>query len=505
MTSGVGTGVRPAAYLLAPGILRFGLVAACLVLLMSLDLFASALVMALFALIAWSWRADILPVLPCVLAYQWCAMASGYLYFAAFGYYPVLGDAERTPEAVLIFVMALFCVLAGFRIGLAAFSRSFDRSLRAPDPGYRVERLFWLTVALFSINFAFDVLPKSIWFGGAQILYSLLALRFIPFFILLVVSFSERRGYGYALAGTGVVILPELLTGFSGFKEILLIVLIAAAWQWQPWLRTRRQAAINSRVVVLGLVGVAAILWLGLAWSAAVKFAWREMIWEGQLDASPVERMMLFFDVAGAAVSGLDLEAATSSLVQRLSSGTMYFSSVLSRVPDIVPHQDGALLGMAIENATTPRFLFPDKPVYYSDSWIVREFAGLWVSGAESDTSVGLGWAGEFYIDFGLPGVIGLSAFYGLAAATCLAVLAQVAANREIFFAVMAGFLTEYLMSADGSFIKLFPGMVQRAVIAAVILMLLRGPVLRLVTRTGSNRVGPSAAIGRGGYARSSS
>ncbi len=47
-----------------------------------------------------------------------------------------------------------------------------------------------------------------------------------------------------------------------------------------------------------------------------------------------------------------------------------------------------------------PRFLFPDKPVL-DDSERTRTYTGMNVAGMEQGTSIGIGYIGESYVDFG--------------------------------------------------------------------------------------------------------
>jgi hypothetical protein len=56
-----------------------------------------------------------------------------------------------------------------------------------------------------------------------------------------------------------------------------------------------------------------------------------------------------------------------------------------------------------------PRVLFPDKS-YMSDSSLVEEYAGLRVN---ADTSIGLSFVAEGYIDLGTTGVVVVSLFAG--------------------------------------------------------------------------------------------
>jgi len=90
------------------------------------------------------------------------------------------------------------------------------------------------------------------------------------------------------------------------------------------------------------------------------------------------------------------------SMVSRIWS--VYFPGLaLKRVPSVIPFENGAILKGAIENVLTPRLFFPDKPQLPSQSDEVRKYAGIWVGGRETNTSYAFGYAGESYVDFGIP------------------------------------------------------------------------------------------------------
>ena len=489
MTAFYKTLVRPAPiknYPLAQPMFSYGAIAGIFCAIATQDLLAGCMTFTLFVLIGQSWRADMLPVLPFVLSYQWLAISFGYFFLIIYGRYPGYDENGFIQDAVIFSLLALAGILIGMRLGQVIFRKYLDTSLKANEANYDINKLFILTVVFFIFNYIYDVVPTSYWFGAAQILSNLLDLRFLPFFALLVVVFSRRRGYNYAVLATGFVMLPEFLTGFSGFKEILLIFMVALAMQWKPWLKSPEQARYNVTLFVSGLTIFLLLFWAGLVWTGGLKEAWRDLIWHSVVDTTPLERLALFIDLAINTANTVDVERTIEVLASRFSSGVLYFSYVIERIPDTIPFENGTLFAMALENATTPRILFPDKINLGGDSWIVRKFAGLYVAGEESKTSVGLGYPGEFYIDFGVVGVALLSTFFGLFASACMAAFAHTVRNRELFFALVAILLTKTMMSIDGSFIKLFAGMLQQTVIGVAVLYFMRPILMSMLTRQSS-------------------
>ncbi|NBB16036.1 hypothetical protein GVN21_11775 [Caulobacter sp. SLTY] len=441
-------------------------------------------VFSLFALVGASWRADMLPVIPACIAFQWVSCATGYIYHHNVGRYPGGGYPEQLAGTVLLALLGLAAVVIGIRAVMALFKDTVFAKTLAPVTRYNMNRVFILTLVVFSISYVVDVLPQSLWFGGAQIIENLLALRFVPYFLLLVAAFERGRGFTQVVVATLWVTAPQLLTGFSDFKEILFVVIIAALAQWRPWVRTRVQRRQNTRILLFGAFGAVVVLLFGIVWSGGVKQEWRDQIWREDVNASPVARMGLFFDTVGRVVPKIKVGKSIETLSGRIASGTLYFTYVVERVPRVVAHENGTLIGKAIANATQPRFLFPNKAELGGDSWLVRTYAGVNAAGDESGASIGLGYMAEFFIDFGIPGVLGLSLLWGAVGGGVMVLMAKVCPSREIFLAVVIGIFTQYFMAFDGSMIKLFAGLLQRTLIAAAVLAFI-GPRMQawLLTR----------------------
>ena len=92
------------------------------------------------------------------------------------------------------------------------------------------------------------------------------------------------------------------------------------------------------------------------------------------------------------------------SLVDRLWM-VYYPTLAIERVPDQVPHEDGALMWQAMNHILKPRLFFPDKPAMQSDSVTVRKYSGVAVAGRAQGVSIGFGYVWESYVDYGVPGM----------------------------------------------------------------------------------------------------
>lgn len=98
------------------------------------------------------------------------------------------------------------------------------------------------------------------------------------------------------------------------------------------------------------------------------------------------------------------------------SSYVKYFGSTIANVPLIIPYENGALWSGAVKHVLMPRFLFPNKAAL-DDSARASYYTGVEVAGVEQGTSIGIGYMGESYIDYGPVGMFApillLGLFYG--------------------------------------------------------------------------------------------
>jgi hypothetical protein len=158
---------------------------------------------------------------------------------------------------------------------------------------------------------------------------------------------------------------------------------------------------------------------------------------------------------AGTLSSGLD------KLVRRLSY-IEFFAAELYHVPPFLPFQDGAIVADAVLRPFTPRILFPDKEAI-DDTARTRQLSGVHLQ-FHAGTSISIGYVGEFYADFGIPGVfaplLAIGWLYGrtfrwlmnerkiagpLGMGLACAVLMQVGALENSFTKIFGGFVVSLL------------------------------------------------------------
>jgi hypothetical protein len=181
---------------------------------------------------------------------------------------------------------------------------------------------------------------------------------------------------------------------FAGFREPMMIAAMAVTGAFD-----RRKV---KHWVVLGAVGVVMLV-TGVGWTG-IKKDYRGGFEEEAFAASREARLDRV-----AALSSEWFERSPSEIVSDIELfvdrlwAVYYPALALDFVPAVQPHENGALLWRAVLHVFTPRLLFPDKPELESESEMVRKYAGVWVAGADENTSIAFGYAGESYVDFGVP------------------------------------------------------------------------------------------------------
>ena len=151
-----------------------------------------------------------------------------------------------------------------------------------------------------------------------------------------------------------------------------------------------------------------------------------------------------------------------------------------------------------------PRFLFPEKPDLGGDSWLVRKYARLNVSGDESGTSIGLGYMAEFYIDYGFPTMLFPLLLYGMLAGLLYRVLSRVSPSPHVFSAVAAGLFLQHFLSYEGNFTKLLGGILQAFLLLAALLAIFGARVHMLMLKRSAVAEDQDSLAARTKYIRSS-
>lgn len=362
------------------------------------------------------------PVLPLAMSFQWVQVTSGVYYLAFTGRELEAHYASDYRPMVLIGLGCVTATTVGLAMGLKAGRARW--SSMGEDNAFTVS---WrtLTIAYLASTFANAILHEVAWSipGLTQGLIAIAFVRLGVLFLMFRRLVRQRLHWEWFLG----LLLVELMLGFTGyfagFREPLMLAVLALLEVFRPrsvahWLRL---------ALVAGLIGVTGVTWIG------IRTVYRAEIDTGELTESRVERLGRVGELSSewfgseASVVTRDVDR----LVDRLWA-IYYPALAVSRVPAVLPHENGAIIQAALRHIVTPRILFPDKGVVASDSEMVRKYSGVFVASTEQGTSIAFGYAAESYVDFGLPWMFVPSILFGIVMGLAYRAVFRVIHHREL-------------------------------------------------------------------------
>ena len=161
--------------------------------------------------------------------------------------------------------------------------------------------------------------------------------------------------------------------------------------------RSRKEHWIVGCALAAFLI-VASVMWMG------VRTQYRQDFVDNVFASSRAMRLERMQALMSDWLSNRDERLGSDMDVLMDRSWAIYYPALaLARVPSVLPHSNGELIGGALLHLVTPRVLFPNKPELPSDSDLVRKYSGIWVAGVDQNTSIAFGYAAEAYVDFGVP------------------------------------------------------------------------------------------------------
>lgn len=470
---------------------------------------AAAALLILFLAAGITWRYQEPPIFPFAIAYQWVSVVSGHFFQQVAGHLPqsssLSGSWDRT---ILVSLLGLFAIALGIRVSFQLMGWSQVRGSKQSIARFDLHTLCRWVIIVYAVSWIVEISPMGITMRGAQVIYNLLYFRDVLLVFLVLLALRQREGTRLVAAGVLLAVVPRLASTMSEFKDVFLLLVVLLLTEWRPWLRTASARKRNVRLLMAVGGTAASLLFLGVLWEGRIKKSWRPLVQAGEVTGSPVTRARALVRLAKEEVSELDLMKDLESLVTRLTSGVDYFSHVLRRVPEVVPHEGGALTLRAVDNVIKPRFLFPDKPSLGSNSRLVSKYAGLAVAGEEQRTSVGLPYMAEFYVDFGLFGTVLACFFWGVflgALCESMALICRWDALRHAATTVM---VFQHAINYDGEIAYMFSGLLQSYLIFSVLILLLQERMYRRLSGrttawtpvTGGN--GPCSGRGKDTFVR---
>jgi hypothetical protein len=344
------------------------------------------------------------PVLALAFTFQWIQIVSGIFYYAITHRRLEAMDFSDYRPMILIGLGCLVSLLVGLRWGLRLARQPQLSREQMPALAFRWHGLLLFYAVCTALTGTIQELAWQI----PALTQGILALNFIRlvlFFVIIRRLIQSQSWWGWI----GVLLLGEVMLGFTGyfadFREPLMIAVLALLETFDR----RKVRHWFAAGVLTGVVLLSGVMWTG------IKVDYRQDYKsEGFAESRPARLGRVASLASGWFLRNFDeFVSDVDSLVDRLWA-VYYPALAVSRVPSALPHEDGAILGSAVQHLLTPRLFFPEKEVLESDSEMVRKYSGVWVAGEEQETSIAFGYAAESYIDFGLPWMFIPVFVYGL-------------------------------------------------------------------------------------------
>jgi hypothetical protein len=401
------------------------------------DWLTGASVMTLMICVRLLMTDDGLFVLPIALAFHWMQGNIGLIYYALTEREVVaIYDSDWRPMVMI----ALGCCLSlaiGIRVGLLA-RKAPDPTI--PRPGFAVS--FGLLITLYVVTVFLEGTLTAIapdYPSLRQIITTFDSARLGILFLILRRLCAPPSRFGLVALVVAIEIVLGITGFFAGFREPIVLAVLAVLEVFDRR-NARHWMALAVATVVICALGV---LWMGIRSDYR-----REYVEVDQFSGSRNARITRVEDLTSSFMKSdaENLLKTTDQLVDRM--WTIYYPALaLKRVPSVIPHTDGRIIGAALTHIVTPRVFFPNKGELPSDSDEVRKYANMAVAGREVGTSIAFGYSAESYIDFGLPWMFLPVLGYGIFVGACYALFRSLIWHRELFvaFATVSFWISVYL------------------------------------------------------------
>lgn len=358
-----------------------------------------------FLLFSVTWKENESPFIFMALMLQWLSITIKIFYanFQGIDFTETFENYKEIHRAFYISLIGLLTVAVGIYIVIRKFS--VDKipfaQLALSYDSRKIVPLYIIISLLYPIVFDY-----SYALGGLQQPISKLAdFKWMVFFIFMLSCFYTKQYKLFALIATFDIVLS--LTGFfSNFKDYFLVVFGGLSVIYGKELKLKQVLPLGALALML--------VYMVIIWQY-VKPEYRGYLNGGETTQNSVRGAKESLEKLGQLiqkVEGNDLNDGFKQTVDRLSY-IDFFSATIDYVPRVVPHTHGRLWGDAIGRVLQPRLFFPNKK-NIDDSETTRKYSGMQVAGAESATSISLGYMTENYIDFGVPGMFISLFFYGV-------------------------------------------------------------------------------------------
>jgi hypothetical protein len=348
---------------------------------------------------------DGLPILAMALTFQWVQVTLGVWYHAFTGRDVATMVLSDYRPMVLIGLGCVLTLTLGLMAGMAIVRRANKNA--PPTPGAFLPIGWPGLIGLFVIALSAQGVLSQLAWQVPEFTQAILTLRFIHLALLFLILRRLSRSQKWLWIGALMVIEVALgVSGFfAGFREPIVMGIIALFEIFDP---RRVQHFVGLAIFAVALFGIS-LFWI------SVRSVYRA---EFENETFAQSRSAQFDKMSELSDNWMRTSNTTDDmdkLVDRM--WVVYYPALaVSRVPSVLPHTDGAILFAALQHVLSPRVFFPAKADLKADSELVRKYSGLYVAGAEQGTDIAFGYAGESYIDFGVPMMFVPVFLYGLVA-----------------------------------------------------------------------------------------
>jgi hypothetical protein len=298
-------------------------------------------------------------------------------------------------EVASLIQLALMAVVVGFFLKRVKGLNGFTLKKAVVQLNTKkVIIAFFISTLIFPFLLAFTRSNPSL----NQLIQSFSVIRKVFLILLIFILFSKRDRLNGLIV---FILIIEFFLGFtsffSDFKEVLLYILFV-------------YLTINPKLkpsVLFKTIPLVVFLAFVLIFWSHVKPGYRSFVSGGSKQQVVVKSKgealgYLFTQLKN--FNTKDFKTGTEILLERIETMTLYFK-VQERVPSLIPFQEGKNTMSTITFLTLPRSFNPDKEIL-DPSTKASYYTGIKLATAEEGTSIAMGYFPDFYIDFGIYGML---------------------------------------------------------------------------------------------------
>lgn len=259
--------------------------------------------------------------------------------------------------------------------------------------------------------------------SAAQPLMAFDLIHYVLLFLIVATVFQTQRGYLWLLLVVAAAMASGMVGYWASYKEPVFVVILAVA------VLPRK---LSPREWGIVLVGFVVTVWISLVWTS-IKGEYRD-----EVAYLPIKQRVGWLTDAYLE-KPIDYGDASETLLERI--GYTQFLTLILLNQDAGDSDNTNFYLAAIEHVLTPRLFFPDKPTL-NDSAITNRLLHYNINSQE--TSIGVGYVAEAYVDFGFPGLLVPLCLIGI----MLGAVAHYFMTRRLPIAVRQAFATAVLFLA---------------------------------------------------------